>query len=43
MFVFVHNLNGLDILPTDVETLVDETLGMLGVFVSLGHLELILT
>ena len=36
-------MDGLDVLMTDVETLVDKALGMLGIFVGAGRLEPILT
>ena len=42
-FVLAHDVDCLNVLPTDVEALVDEALGMFGVFVGSGCLEPILT
>ena len=41
--VLVHYVDCLNILLTDVETLIDKALGMFGVFVRTSCLELILT
>ena len=41
--ILAHDVNRLDVLLTDAETLVDEALHVLGVFVGSGRLEPILT
>ena len=42
-FVLVHDVNGLNVLPANAETHIDEALTVFGVLVGLGRLESILT